>query len=102
MRKKMNKSVWTNWYKPKPGSPIDEFLRFQGKYDVLQRKETEDKTFMAEIRYYKNDDKYSFYFCDICNVDNVRSFYSKTVSGAKAKGNIYLLELGFYVKNILS
>lgn len=102
MKEKMKMLVWTNWYKPKPGSPIGEFLQFQGKYEVLERKEANDKTFIAEIRYYKNDNRYSFYFCDMYNVENARNFFSETVSGAKARGNLYLLELGFSVKNILS
>lgn len=102
MKRKSSQSIWKSWFKPKPGDPIDEFLRFQGKYDVICKKETDDNKFFAEIRYYKSDKKYSFYFCDMCDVENVRSFFSETLSGAKVRGNLYLIDLGFYIKNILS
>lgn len=102
MKRKINKSIWKDWQKPKPGDPVDEFLRFCGKYHVVCRKETDDNKFFAEIRHYKVDNRYSFYFCDVDNIKNVRNFFSETISGAKARGNIYLLNLGFYVKNILS
>jgi hypothetical protein len=102
MKRTINKSIWKDWQKPKLGDPVDEFLRFYGKYHVVCRKETDDNKFFAEIRHYKDDNKYSFYFCDVDDIKNVRNFFSETISGAKARGNLYLLNLGFYVKNILS
>jgi hypothetical protein len=102
MNRRIKKSTWNGWHKPPPESPIDEFRKLIGKYEVICRKETDDNKFFAEIRHYKHEGRYSFYFCDISNIENVRNFFSETISGAKARGNLYLLNLGFYVKNILS